>query len=694
MFAAPYNIMYFYLIENKQISNFMKKFVLKKKSDITPRKRIGYKISYERELNAAQYEAVMHNNGPALVIAGAGTGKTRTLVYRVARLIEDGVVPESILLLTFTRKSASEMLRRASIILDGRCDKVSGGTFHSFALQLLRKYAAHIGFRQSFNILDQGDSEDVLNILRAELKLDKSKRQFPRKNTLAKILGFMTNKQESLENILEKDFPRYIDYSDEIKLIFDNYAEYKKKYSLMDYDDLLLHLLNLLKDHEEIRKEVNKNYKYIMVDEYQDTNRLQHEIVLKIAEGHNNIMAVGDDAQSIYSFRGANFQNIMFFPESFEKCEIFKIEENYRSTQPILNLTNTVIGEAIYKYEKELFTRKTGDELPMIVCAGDERQQSEFVSQYILELREEGYSLDDIAVLFRSGFHSFDLEIELSRANIPFRKFGGLKLMETAHIKDMLAYIRILFNPLDAVSWHRVLLLQKGIGPGTASQLIDSISSQDFLSKEFKIPDIKRIGPDVRELIQDLRELSAERGSVAEKASVISEIYKPLLKDKHDDWQKRWKDIETFLMIAEKYKSLREFLSDMALEPPTESLESLSPLPKDEEYLTLSTIHSAKGLEWKAVFLIWALEGRFPSSLAVESVDNLEEERRLFYVACTRAMDRLIISYPINIYDQQSGFILSEQSRFLKGVDETLAEKFVIVDESDDDNEDEELPLN
>lgn len=667
----------------------MKKLKLKKAEAVESGKRIGYKIPYEHELNAAQYEAVMHNNGAALVIAGAGTGKTRTLVYRVARLIEDGVPPESILLLTFTRKAASEMLRRASGLLDGRCEQVSGGTFHSFGLNLLRRHAKAIGYDQSFNVLDQGDSEDVIHLIRSQLKLDKSRRRFPRKNTLQRILSLSINKRLEVEEILEKEYPAFEDYLGDIQTIFKQYSDYKKKYNLMDYDDLLVNLHDLLKDKADIRKDVNKLYTYIMVDEYQDTNRLQHEIVLLLAGEKENVVAVGDDAQSIYGFRGADFQNIMFFPESFSECTVYKIEENYRSTQPILSITNEIIHGAVYKYEKELFTRRTGGDLPMIVKSHDERQQSEFIAQQVLEVREEGVPMDEIAVLFRNGFHSFDLELELNRARIAFRKFGGMKFIETAHIKDVLSFMRVLFNSRDAVSWQRALMLLDGVGPRTASSVTDTLSSGDPFSKNFKIQDIKRGRETINELMKELRSLKEQRFSVGEKASAMAEFYKPILKNRHDDWQKRWKDIETFVQIAERYKSLREFLSDMALEPPLESLAELTPESKEEEFITLSTIHSAKGLEWKVVFLIWALEGRFPSAKAVEDIETLEEERRLFYVACTRAKDRLFITHPANIYDRGSGTILSDPSRFIADISDEIADKFILVD--DDEEEDDEM---
>ncbi len=662
----------------------MKKIRLKKAAVSNVSKSSGYKINYQQELNPAQYDAVMHNNGPALVIAGAGTGKTRTLVFRVARLIEDGVPPQSILLLTFTRKSASEMIRRATSILDARANKINGGTFHSFAVKILRQYADKAGYNNSFNIIDQSDSEDVLNVIRTALKFNTKKKRFPQKKTLSKILSLSINKQDDADVIIEKNFPHFSEKSDEIKLIFEEYEKYKRKYNLMDYDDLLLNLLKILKI-PSVLKEINDRYKYIMVDEYQDSNRLQHEISLKLAGAKQNLMAVGDDAQSIYSFRGADYQNIMFFPNSFSECKIFKIEQNYRSNTGILDLTNEIINQAYFKYEKNLFSEKIVAEKPYLISAKNERQQSQFVVQQVLELREEGIPLEEIAVLARSGFNTFDLEIELENAGIPYLKFGGMKFIETAHIKDLVAYFRILHNLKDAMSWHRILLLIDGIGPKSAEKIIDDITSEKITLDNYDENDFPKSSKNINELMDNLKSVKDEKMSLGDKAAILAEYYRPLLKNKHDDWKKRWKDIDAFINIAERYESIRTFLNDIAIDPPSESLSELTPEDKEDEYLTISTIHSAKGLEWKAVFLIWALEGRFPSAKSVDDIDSIEEERRLFYVAATRAKDFLYISYPNSIYDRESGYILSEPSRFIKNISDTHTEKFVLTEDEDDE---------
>jgi DNA helicase-2/ATP-dependent DNA helicase PcrA len=665
----------------------MKKLKLKKQADIKPTKRIGYKIDYVSDLNPAQYEAVMHNNGPALVIAGAGTGKTRTLIYRVARLVEDGVPPESILLLTFTRKAAAEMLRRAASLLDGRCEKVSGGTFHSFAVKVLRVYSKQIGYEQNFTVLDASDSADVINLIRTQMKFDAAKKRFPRKETLSRVFNLVVNRRETIEDVIVDEYPYYMDFIDEVQQLFDGFNAYKKRYNMMDYDDMLTGLLNLLKEHENVRNVLNNKYKYVMVDEYQDTNKLQHEIVKYLSGKKQNILAVGDDAQSIYSFRGAEFKNIMEFPNIFENCKVYKIEENYRSVDPLLKLTNRVIEAAAFKYEKELFTRRTEGDLPMVISCQNERQQSLFIAQQVLELREEGIELEDIAVLFRSGFLSFDLEIELAKANIPYLKFGGMKFIETAHIKDVLSYFKVLHNPNDAISWHRILLLLDGVGPRTAEKVITTITNSkkpfsDDLASGFH----GKSGDKLKDLFKFLSEIKGRKVSIGEKAELISNSYKPVMKTKYDDWQKRWKDIEMFISIAERYSSLNEFLSDMAIDPPYESVLDLEPESKEEEFLTLSTVHSAKGLEWRAVFIIWALDGRFPSTKAIETLESIEEERRLFYVACTRAKEYLYITYPINIFDRESGMVLSKPSRFIDGISEDILDKYMLDEVETEEN--------
>ena len=657
------------------------KYVLKR-SDLPSRSLSG--IDYRKELNDAQYAAATTVEGPCLVIAGAGTGKTRTLVYRVARLIDIGVDPRTILLLTFTRRAAEEMLRRASLLIDNRCDKVSGGTFHSFANTVLRHHGRKIDLEPSFSIMDRPDSEDLIQMIRTELGLNAKEKRFPRKQTVGEIFSMALNKQWTISDLIERDYPHLYDFLDDLLRLYERYVEYKKTRGLLDYDDLLIKLKELLEKDESTRRRLSETYRFIMVDEYQDTNRLQADIVRLLAAAHDNVMVVGDDAQSIYSFRGANFRNIMDFPKDFPGAKIISLEENYRSTQPILDVTNEIISRASEKYEKHLFTSKKEGESPLLIQAESEQMQSRFVCQRVLELREEGVPLWDIAVLFRSSFHSFDLEIELTRHNIPFVKRGGFQFMETAHIKDLLAHLRVLANPQDAISWGRVLSLLEGVGPQASQKITNWIMDASNPIARLRSFEAKgKVAHGLKTLAQVL-EAALEPERPAESAQYLMQYYGPILKKNHpEDYPKRMKDLEQFLGMTERYRSLERLITDMALEPPTDSVDSVLAVDPDEGPLVLSTIHSAKGLEWHSVFIIWALEGRFPSYYNINTPEELEEERRLLYVAATRAKENLYITYPVRIFDRGMGTVLSRPSQFLEGISEEMLEPVTLVDEED-----------
>jgi len=638
------------------------------------------KIDYSKELNAAQLEAVHSIQGPHLVIAGAGSGKTRVLVFRVAHLVELGVAPDEILLLTFTRKASAEMLRRASLLLDERCQRVSGGTFHSFANMILRKYAAVIGLSNNFSILDQSDAEDTVNLVRSQLGYNKLDKRFPRKKAILEVISKSVNKSEEIGIVLYDEYPQFMEWEEEVKKIRDEYAKYKRAKSLLDYDDLLVYLKNLLNTHDEIRRAMSRKYKYIMVDEYQDTNKLQAHIVCLLASEHKNVMVVGDDSQSIYSFRGANFKNIMDFPKIFPGTKVITLEENYRSVQPILSLTNEVINCAKEKFEKKLFTRKKGENLPVFIDAQDENAQSKFVADKILELRETGIELGEMAVLFRSGYHSNDLEVELASRNIPFVKYGGQKFVEASHIKDIIAYLRISYNIFDAVSWYRALLLMRGIGPKTAEKLIQEIVvNKKGLGVEDKL--IKK-AEDIFRLLELLKMVDLSKDKPAEIIQSFLEYYQPLLKDKYDDFNKRLNDLDSLVRIASRYDSVENFLTDMALEPPERSIVEFGSKDKDDSSLTLSTIHSAKGLEWHTVFLLYVAEGHLPSYRSLEDKDGIEEERRLFYVAATRAKENLFLLKPHidrspRSFMDEGGSVFTQVSRFLTEGD--ILNKFVNI---------------
>ena len=640
------------------------------------------KLDYRKELNEAQYQAATALEGPLLIIAGAGTGKTRTLVYRVAHLIDIGVDPRSILLLTFTRRAAEEMLRRASLLIDNRCSQVAGGTFHSFANLVLREFGRRIDLAPSFTIMDRSDSEDAIQLLRTEMGLSNKDKRFPRKQTVGEIFSMALNKQTTVPDLIEREYPHLCDSLDDLLRLYDGYVSYKSTKTLVDYDDLLTKLRDLLAHHEEVRRRLSDIYRYIMVDEYQDTNHLQSRIVRLLAASHDNVAVVGDDAQSIYSFRGADFRNIMDFPKIFPGTRIIKLEENYRSTQPILNLTNEIIGRASERYEKKLYTRKRAGDTPVVVQAESEQMQSRFVCQKILELREEGVPLWDMAVLFRSSFHSFDLELELARHNIPFVKRGGFQFMETTHIKDLLAHLRILANPMDAISWGRVLLLLEGVGAQMSQKITRWLLAGNHSVERLRSFEARgKVTHGLKTLAQVLQ-VAAETQRPAEQTQYLMQYYLPILKRNHpDDHPKRLRDLEHFQGITERYRSLERLLSDMALEPPNDSVAGVLAVDPDEGPLVLSTIHSAKGLEWHSVFVIWALEGRFPSFYNISSQEELEEERRLLYVAATRAKENLFITYPIRIFDRGLRMVLSRPSQFIEGIPENILEPMTIVDE-------------
>lgn len=652
-----------------------KKYVLKKRPVI----KTDYKVNYEEDLNEAQLEAVKSKDGPILVIAGAGSGKTKTLTYRVARLIEDGIKPENILLLTFTKKAAAEMLSRATIVLDNRCEKVAGGTFHSFANIILRKYSKLLGLKNNFTIMDRADCEDVINHIVGQLFPKKEKR-FPKKSTLLDIYSKSINKVTPTKQIIADEFPQFAHCEDKIIEVHKAYVAYKRENSVLDYDDLLLYIKLLLENNDGLRKRLSNEYKYIMVDEYQDTNTLQADVIRLLASEHNNIMAVGDDAQSIYSFRGANYRNILDFPRLFENTKIIKLEQNYRSTQNILKLTNEIISKAKEKYTKNLFSNIVSPQVPALICAKDTQMEADFICQRILELLDEDISLSDICVLTRNARMSYNLEIELSKRAIPFQKFGGPKFMETAHIKDVVAHLRVILNPDDVISLTRILLLLKGVGASTVNNIMPIIKGD--LKPDIKLlPSNKSqsLTPLFKTLGQ-LRDYSTTK-KPEEIVSAIINYYRPILKDKYDDFSKREKDLDHFEYLSTQYSNLEDFISDLALEPPDASVEGMYKKNSDDEALTISTIHSAKGLEWDSVFIIGAVDGRFPSAYSFNSEEEMDEELRLMYVATTRAKNNLYITYPVDMYDYSMNMVLSKPSRFLDGIPDDILERWDITEE-------------
>ena len=625
---------------------------------------------YLRDLNPAQRAAVETIYGPLLVIAGAGSGKTRTLVCRLAYLVERGIPSEKILLLTFTRRAAREMIDRACALLQRDVNKITGGTFHSLCNLMLRQYGSLIGYDPNFTLLDRGDSEDLLNLLKTSLGLSDKKKRFPKKDTLATIHSKSINQLRSVEEIVASEYPQFLEYLPEIQRLFAEYTAYKREHQLMDYDDLLLNWLKILKEFPYVRERVGERFQFIMVDEYQDTNTLQGEIIKYMAEAHRNVMVVGDDSQSIYGFRGANYRNIFEFPRLFPEAKIIKLEQNYRSTQPILDLANVIIANSKIKYTKTLFTLKKEGEKPVFLRPKDEAEASIFIADKVLELREKGLKLSQMAVLFRSAFHSYELEIELTKRGIPFVKYGGLKLLESAHVKDLISFLKIILNPRDFLAWNRVLLLMEGIGPRTAEKIVNILKEEGLA---FSYPRILSLSPsrDLKRFLDLYMNLRAYNESPSEILSQIWTYYEPIFERiYYEDYNRRVKDIEGLFSLAEKYESLDEFLSELLLEPI--EITDYEKWDTDEAPLVLSTIHSAKGLEWHTVFIISLIEGRFPSFHSLENEEELEEERRLFYVAVTRAREKLYLISPLMVYLPGEGKVFAKPSRFIREIPPSL----------------------
>ncbi|MBU0966120.1 MAG: UvrD-helicase domain-containing protein [Proteobacteria bacterium] len=597
------------------------------------------------DLNPAQFEAVQTIKGPVLVIAGAGSGKTRTLVYRLVHMVEQGIAPDNILLLTFTRKAAQQMVGRAATLLDDTCQRVMGGTFHAVANLLLRRYGHYVGYAPNFTILDRADAEGIINLIKSSLDLSGAGKRFPSKRVILNIISGSVNKSHSLEELVSSQYFHLAEFMDDLHRIRNHYQQFKRDHGLMDYDDLLVNFRDVLAENENVRCEVSARFQYLMVDEYQDTNRIQAQIVRLIASSHDNVMVVGDDSQSIYSFRGADFRNIMDFPKIYSGTKIIRLEENYRSSQKILEMTNAIIEQAQERYPKKLFSNIAAGERPALFAARDEKEQARYVAQKIDELHRQGTPYHEMAVLFRAGFHSFKLELELAGSQIAFEKWGGLKLTETAHVKDVISYLRLIANIQDNLSWHRILLHLPKVGPKTAQKILATLSSaEDPLAALSKYPTAPAWKNEFDELVRMLYDLRNSRTPLAQFERIM-EYYQPVFERLyHDDYPSRARDLEQFKNIIGEYQTLQEFLDDASLDPPDLTADPLA--ASDNKTLILSTIHSAKGLEWDTVFIIDLADGKFPSAHCIPFPDQFEEERRLLYVAATRAKTRLFLSYP------------------------------------------------
>jgi DNA helicase-2/ATP-dependent DNA helicase PcrA len=618
-------------------------------------------------LNASQREAATHGDGPLLVVAGAGTGKTLTLACRVAHLIDRGVAPQRILLLTFTRRAAREMLGRAQRMAgDGHgADKVWGGTFHAVANRLLRYYGRPIGIRPDFTVMDQSDAADLLNLIRAELGLGSGSRRFPRKDTLAAIYSRTVNAGIKLGRILERDFPWCSEELEGIRSIFQHYTGRKRRQNVLDYDDLLLYW-NALASSTGPAEVVGAIFEHILVDEYQDTNALQAQILAGMRSSLRNLTVVGDDAQSIYSFRSATNRNILDFPTTFPDARVVKLEQNYRSTQPILDASNAVIALAPQRHEKTLWSERPNGRRPQLVTCLDDAEQCEEICRLILEHRERGALLKQQAVLFRAAHHSDRLEIELALRNIPFVKYGGLKFLEAAHVKDVVALLRILENPFDEISWFRILQLLDGVGPANARRLMEDLGIQRTASGGQE-PPVQRLlvnPPQVPDsAAAEFEGLRSALGDCAGEsplpaAGQVERLrlwLEPIFERLYPNPRERLRDLEQLELIAGGYPSRARFIADLTLDPPASTGDLAGPPLLDEDYVILSTIHSAKGCEWDVVYVIHAADGMIPSDLATGDAEQIEEERRLLYVALTRARDSLYVTFPLRHYRRPRG---------------------------------------
>ncbi|RFZ83889.1 ATP-dependent helicase [Shinella sp. WSJ-2] len=641
------------------------------------------------KLNDRQREAVEHGiglpdgkiGGPLLIIAGAGSGKTNTLAHRVAHLIVNGADPRRILLMTFSRRAASEMARRVQRI----CRQVLGenaaimtdalawaGTFHGIGARLLRMYAEQIGLNVDFTIHDREDSADLMNLVRHELGFSAKQTRFPTKGTCIAIYSRVVNSQVSIKELLKSSYPWVLEWEEELKQLFAAYVEAKQTQNVLDYDDLLLYWAQMVSE-PELAEDVGNRFDHILVDEYQDTNRLQASILMSLAPGGRGLTVVGDDAQSIYSFRAATIRNILDFPQEFspKPADVITLDRNYRSTQPILAAANAVIELARERYTKNLWTDRASEQRPVLATVKDEIDQAAYIVEQVLTNREVGVTLKQQAVLFRTSSHSSALEIELTRRNIPFVKFGGLKFLDAAHVKDLLAVMRFAQNPRDRVAGFRVLKLLPGIGPQTAGRILDTIAADpEPLQSLAEIPPPAKTGDDWPAFITLVTALRKGAAGWPAEIGTVRMWYEPHLDRIHEDADTRKDDLIQLEQIASGYASRERFLTELTLDPPDATSDQAGVPLLDEDYLILSTIHSAKGQEWRAVFMLNVVDGCIPSDLGTGTTPELEEERRLLYVGMTRARDNLTLVTPQRFFThgqnaQGDRHVYASRTRFI-----------------------------
>ncbi len=659
-------------------------------------------IDYRAELNDEQFGAVTSPPGAALVIAGAGSGKTRTLTYRVAWLLDQGIDSRNILLLTFTNKSAREMTERVRALVPHDTSGLWSGTFHSIGNRLLRRHAEDLGFTKAFSILDRDDQKSMLAAVVGGLEIDTSVRRFPKADVLATMFSLVENTGEPLEEVVRERYPYFDDWQEEIAAVSAGYTKRKQDTNSMDFDDLLVLTLKLLKERPDLLKLYQKRFRHILVDEYQDTNSVQCELIDLLSQGGSAVMAVGDDAQSIYSWRGADMGNILSFPDRHDGCKVFKIETNYRSVPEILNLSNAAIRANHARFDKDL--RSSREELgvkPALVALEDPSTQAQFVAQRILELRDDGVPLDEMAVLYRAHFQSLEIQMELTTRDIPFAITSGLRFFEQAHIKDVAAFLRFVTNRRDETSFKRIAMLLPGLGAKGADKLWREWLASGWAVKD-ELPEWTEVlgamtppkkAAKLWEQLGFIFEEMAPGGDYAKPSemvySVLEGMYEEHLQVSYDNYENRRSDIEQLMSYGQNFDDVLEFLSQLSLLSSADGEPTGDKSEKDEEKVTLSSIHQAKGLEWKVVFVIWLSDGQFPNGRVIEADDQamMEEERRLFYVAITRAKDELYLSYPLINPKSYSGDVIQRPSRFLGDFPKDLVEEWQVASSLDEVDE-------
>jgi len=648
-----------------------------RKFTLTSRSAAG-QIDFAADLNEEQLAVATAPAGPMLVVAGAGSGKTRALTYRLAWLVNNGVDPSRIMLVTFTNRAAREMLSRVEVLVKQKTQDIWGGTFHHIANRILRRHGKMLDISPDFTILDREDSKDLIASCVQDAGVDIRQRRFPQKSVLAAISSFVQNTLEPLDDVLGKRYPMFVREAGQIEKVLMLYMARKRERQLLDFDDLLSLWLRLLTEHEQVRTALANQFLHILVDEYQDTNAIQGSIVDLLASKHRSLTVVGDDSQSIYSFRGGTFENIITFRERYPDVREYRLETNYRSVVEILTLANASIAHNSRRLDKTLKANRPSGLKPALVPAQDHYVQARFIAEYVLHLLDEGRDLNDIAVLYRSHWHSLEIQLECQRRNIPFHVRGGLRFFEQAHMKDMICYMRILQNPHDELAWLRLLKMLPRVGGVLSRRMWSHIGSADETLKLASEPETAGLLPaGARPFYVDFVGLIRELAKLDSPAEIIDLVlercYDDYLLSHYDGAELRKQDIRALANFAAQYNNVEAFLADVALSGEF-SGETVVTGPTEQEFVTLSTVHQAKGLEWPIVFIPWLADGRFPTDLAINTQQELEEERRVFHVAVTRAKDELYLIVPQLYRNRSRSLIMMKPSRFLTEIAQDLTE--------------------